>query len=430
MSVSYIPKNVFAVCTFQTDAEPRKFIDMRSEISVFYDKNQKRTLLTVADKNIDKEFPCKSPKNAMWSFLAFGAGLIVGALLISNPIGWIIAGVAAIAIGAYYATQISHKCSGALGKGNWKIVHQSVLFNKEYAITHNSMLICDAGGVLSPIFSEAIARKYGAAIASNNNTEIAFNGIASFFGGAGAVFAFSEAVGVWGVTKVGLWMGGTMIVVNGGTYVEKGIIRSTSSTDNQHYQNMNEADQNDIIPGYVKDPLGGTPGDLGSPDILEIDGKTGWFAKDPEGKMIVFFNGKQYVKDIKGNYTELKQGTQLANDLKKVEGVNPREMYKNPDAKRIVQNIREGKYSESLVKSSMDGNLVVRPRDLNKVLPDIRTVKIQNMKNLGKLGIKGGGLVAFLFPFIATWFSEQSRIELANAMAEDMKEGGINVVSG
>ena len=132
---------------------------------------------------------------------------------------------------------------------------------------------------------------------------------------------------------------------------------------------MNEADSNEIVPGFIKDPKGATPGDLGSPDIIEIDGKTGWFAKDPDGKLIVFFNGKQYIKDIKGNYTELKQGSQLAGDLKKIENVDPREMYKNAEAKQIVENIRQGKYSESLVKSSIDGNNVVRPRDLIKVLP-------------------------------------------------------------
>lgn len=429
MSASYIPKNVYAVCTFQTDGVPRKFIDTRSEISVFYSKGS-RTLLTIDDKNIDKEFPCKSPKNAMWSFLAFGAGLIVGALLLSNPIGWVIAaGIGVMAIGLYHATQISHKCSGSLGKGNWKIEHQTVRFNKKNAITQNSMLICDAGGILSPIFSQSVAEKYAEKIDALNNKEIWTNGIASFFGGAGAVLAFGEAAGAWGVTKVALWMGGTMAAVTVGSYAEKEIIRSTALDDNEHYQNMNNVDQNELLPGYVKDPTGSTPGDLGSPDILELDGKTGWFAKEPEGKLIVFFNGKQYVKDIKGNYTELKQGSQLANDLKKIENVDPREMYKNTDAQQIVKDIRQGKYSDNLVKSSIDGNQVVRPRDLNKVLPDISTVKLQNIKNLGKLTVKGGGLIAFVFPFVATWFSEQARMELANAMAEDMNNG-INVVSG
>jgi hypothetical protein len=34
MSASYIPKNVYAICTFQTDAEPRKLIPTRATITV------------------------------------------------------------------------------------------------------------------------------------------------------------------------------------------------------------------------------------------------------------------------------------------------------------------------------------------------------------------------------------------------------------
>ncbi|MBO9619251.1 MAG: hypothetical protein J7539_09475 [Niabella sp.] len=107
MAVSYIPKDVYAICTFQTDGAPRKFVPTRSEISVIYSKD--RPLLTIDDRNIDKQFPCKSPKNAMWSFLAFGAGLIVGAaLLATGPVGWLIVGAVAatsIGLGVYHATQ-------------------------------------------------------------------------------------------------------------------------------------------------------------------------------------------------------------------------------------------------------------------------------------------------------------------------------------
>jgi hypothetical protein len=431
MSVSYIPKNVNTLCTFQKDSPPRKLVDDRAHISVFFNKNQQRTLLTMADRNINAEFPCKSPTNAMWSFLAFGAGLIVGAVLVlSGPVGWavIAVGVAAMAVGAYQATKIKHKCTPGLHEGSWKFEHPRVKFDKEYAITHNSMLLCNVGGVLSPIFNLSIPNKYAGKINSHNNWEIGYNAVASFFGGAGAVIAFSEAAGVMAYAKLTLWMGGTMAAVNVGTYAEKGVIRSTAISDNQHYQDMNAADSNDIVPGYVKDPTGSTPGDLGSQDILEVDGKTGWFARDPDGKMIVVFNGKQYVKDIKGNYRELRQGSELAKDLQTIKDVKPREMHSNEDARRITRNIREGKYSDNLIKASKDGNEVVRPRNLNKILPDLKTVKIQNWKNLGKLGVKGGGFIAFLFPFAATWLSEKSRMELASAMADDMGNG-ISIVA-
>ncbi len=125
MGTSYIPKDVYTICTFQQDVEPRQLIPTRSSITVFYGADSTRPLLTVEDRNINREFPCKSPKNAMWSFLCFGAGLLAGIALLSNPIGWAVAlgtGIAALSIaaGVYEATQIKHKCSGSLGAGNGK----------------------------------------------------------------------------------------------------------------------------------------------------------------------------------------------------------------------------------------------------------------------------------------------------------------------
>ncbi len=60
-------------------------------------------------------------------------------------------GVGMLAMGAYKATKVDHMCSGSLENGSWKIDHQTVKFDKKNAITHNSMLLCDAGGILTPI---------------------------------------------------------------------------------------------------------------------------------------------------------------------------------------------------------------------------------------------------------------------------------------
>jgi len=434
MGASYIPENVYAICTFQTDAEPRKFLATRSEISVFYDKDKKHPLLTVADKNIDKQFPCKSPKNAMWSFLCFGAGLLVGLALLSNPVGWVVAticiatAVASIGYGIYKATQINHSCTGALSAGCWKIAHTKVRFNKEYAITQNSMLLCDAGGVLTPIFSYNIALTYGQNIVNNNNKEIGLNAIASFLGGVGMVLAGAEAfvAGSWpALGKVGLWIMGTTTVVNVGAYGETELIRNTSLEDNEHYQDMNEeVDKNslsDLIPD--KDF---TPGDLSSPDILELDEKGNLASKD--GSRPIFFNGKWYVQDWQKNLIEIKQGTALAEDLSALDGVDAREVWKTAEGKAIVENIRQGKYSADLVKTALDGNNVVRPRNLPNLAKELPEIKTQNIKNIGKLGVKGGSFIAFAFPFIATYFSENSRKELVTAMVEDANNG-INIIA-
>ncbi|SHF35306.1 hypothetical protein [Chryseobacterium sp. OV279] len=434
MSASYIPKDVYAICTFQTDSEPRQFIDTRSSPTVFYGQDMKRPLLTVADRNIrDKEFPCKNPKNAMWSFLCFGAGILVGLALLSNPVGWVIAigiGVAAISVaaGVYQSTKINHMCTGSLENGSWKIEHMTVRFDQKNAITQNSMLSCDAGGILTPIFSYAVAKKYAQQIDSNNSKEIGFNAFASFFGGAGlAIFAGEAfmAAGIGGLGKVALWMGGTMLAMNELTYQEREAIRNNSLEDNTHYQDMNEkVDENSRIPGYIKDPLNATPGDLASPDILELNEKGGLASRD--GKTPIFFNGKWYVQDWQKNLIEIKQGTVLARDLSALDGVNSREVWKTPEGKAIVENIRNGKYSESLVQTAKDGLGRVRPRNLPNLARNLPALKLQNIKNIGKLGVKGGGFIGFFFPFIATGFSEDSRKALANAMAEDAGNG-INV---
>lgn len=433
MSASYIPKDVYAVCTFQTDSEPRQLIPTRETITVFYGSDTTRPLLTVEDRNINKEFPCKSPKNAMWGFLCFGAGLIVGALLVlSGPVGW-----AALAVGVgvlacagaavYHATKINHLCTESLGKGNWKIEHEKVTFDRSKAITQNSILVCDTGGLLSPIFSYAVAKKYAQQIDSNNGKEIFLNAAASFFGGAGIIITAAEM----GIAKTLLWMGVTMGVMNELSYWEREGIRNSSLEDNSHYQDMNkEADENSRIPGYLNDVpesvTGITPSDLASPDILELNEKGGLASRD--GKTPVFFNGKWYVQDWQKNLIEIKQGTALSKALTALEGIDSREVWKTPEGKAIVENIRNGKYSESLVATAKDGLGRVRPRNLPNLARELPAIKMQNIKNIGKLGVKGGGFVGFFFPFIAICFSEDSRKILALAMAEDFGKG-INVVA-
>lgn len=420
MGASYIPKDVYAICTFQTDAEPRQFIPTRGTITVFYGTDMSKPLLTIDDRNINKEFPCKSPKNAMWSFLCFGAGLIVGAaLVLSGPVGWavIAIGVGSIAYGAYQATKIDHMCTGSLEKGTWKIEHQTVKFDKAKAITQNSMLVCDAGGILSPIFSYAIAKKAAEQISSNNNTEIGFNAVASFFGGAGLVVSAVEI----GIAKTLLWMGGAMAFMHVGTTAEKEIIRNTSLPNNEHYQNMNEeTDPNSLIPGYINDPTNSTPGDLGSPDVLNI-GKEGLSSP-------YFVNPYWYIRDIKGNVAQIQQGSQLSKDLSALDGVNSREVWNTPEGKQIVENIRAGKYPNSMIAVSKDGTGTVRPRNLPALAKELPNIKMQNIKNIGTAGIKGGGFIAFVFPFITTYFSEESRKILANAMAADAGNG-INIIA-
>ena len=53
MSISYIPEETYAVCTYQIGASPQKFIASRDKISVFH---KGKPLLTKEDKNLDVQY--------------------------------------------------------------------------------------------------------------------------------------------------------------------------------------------------------------------------------------------------------------------------------------------------------------------------------------------------------------------------------------
>ena len=112
-----------------------------------------------------------------------------------------------------------------------------------------------------------------------------------------------------------------------------------------------------------------------------------------------------------------------------LEGVDSREVWKTSEGKAIVENIRNGKYSESLVcHSKRRLRKSTSPKLTEFSQKELPSIKMQNIKNIGKLGVKGGGFIGFFFPFIATYFSEDSRRILANAMVEDAGNG-IHVIT-
>ncbi|WP_435523817.1 hypothetical protein [Chryseobacterium indoltheticum] len=91
------------------------------------------------------------------SLLAFGAGLIVGALLLSNPVGWVILGAAVVVAGAVMTIKaITHKCTDPLNCGQWFLAHNSVKINGASAITRSSILKCGNSGVLTPFLMKLL----------------------------------------------------------------------------------------------------------------------------------------------------------------------------------------------------------------------------------------------------------------------------------
>ena len=409
MSKSFIPNMVNTVCTFQTSSGPSMLIITRSKVTTIYDKSgNARPLMTIEDRNVQVQFTCKAEKHSFFSFVALGAGLILGAaLILSGPIGWAVmaAGAIAIGIGIYHATQMKNKCTPGLSAGDWHIGHPTVKIDGASAITQKSILKCEKGGMLTPIFDLATAQKIAGEISSNNNKEVYLDAAVSFFAGLGSVYGFTEL----GFLKMAAWMVGGTAAVVGGTYGERAVIRNNSMKDNESYKSVNETDENELIPEFVKHPqntLPDDPANLG--DLLTYS---------PSG----------YVTGIKDNYNNYQLSKSLSGDLESLKGVNQRDLWKNPKAIEIVSNIRDGKYPDSMIKGSVDGNKVVRPRDLGKMVEDVQEVKTESVNEAISGSVKTGSFIVFFFPFIATYFSEDSRKELAKAMEDPGK--GISVMA-
>lgn len=425
MSVSFIPNEINTVCTFQVSSSPSKLILTRSTIKIIHNpENKDQPLLTIEDKNVKVEFSCKNPANNFWSFLALGAGLLVGLLLLSNPAGWIVlacvAGAAVcVGISVYNATQISHKCTKSLKAGSWFYSHDSVFFDKFNAITHDSILKCEQGGMLSPIFDINIANKYASEICSSNRTEIAINAAISFIAGAGIPILLSgfgaaamENALTGALLKSGGFVVGGTAVVQGGTYLERELIRSNTNKDNEYYQNMNrDVDKNSIIPGFSTSPQN----ELDPSDLSNLDD-------------LIIVNPQNIVIGIRDNYKNVKLSNQLLSDLKQLIGVDARKIYQTEMGIKITNDLRNGVYPESIVKTVTDGNNVIRPRDLPNSTKSAKALRIENIKGIGRSTLNVASLIAFFFPFIGTYFSEKARQALAKAMEEDEKNG-INIVA-
>jgi len=392
MSYSYVPDGTFAVCTFQMDATPRKFIAQRPTISVFHGE----PLLNIDDKNIDVQFPCRNPANLFATLLAFGLGMLaVGALVLSGPIGWVAIGVGAACIigSAYVATQISHKCTGALGGGNWIMPHSTVNINGSKAVTHLSMLQCGNGGILKAFFSYSIACSAAEQISDNNKIEVMTNAIISFAAGVAIPLAFKGGF-AWGIA-------GKLVVTNivgtgimwGLTYGQREYMRSDDDLeDNPVYQTMNEDDNSFINP--INDPS--DPSDMG--DLYD------------------------FLKQYKGSAGD----RNTANILRQIEGMNRQQLNRSDVAKTFLRELNEGKHPQLREAMTRFNQRRMNPTMVREA--SARNAQILKGK-LASMGRKAGTGILFFLPMVSTFFSENARKEFAIAAMNDISNGGTNVVA-
>jgi len=407
MSISYIPKGTFAVCTNQLNATPREFITSRGEVSVFHNGNP---LLTVEDRNLKSNFTCKSPVNLGASFLAFGAGLIAAALLFSTPLGW---GIFFFALGLGITfLQITHSCTSPMQSGNgWILPHSNVKFNGYEAITQLSMLSCNNGGVLKPFFSYSLACKASVGIRNNNYTEIGINVIVSFFTG----LLLPEALSTKGVFKVlrtnAIGLGVTWSI----QYAQRGYMRRDEElSDNLVYQNMNKSvDKNVFFPD--KNPISDYSKFPNPSDLNDIASLESFKDAVKQGKITSNNSYAQGQLNKFSNYTtnQLKNSTEFQKFLSEI------------DKNTYGKDLRKSMFSDFRDSSR-------RNNKLKSTTKAVRNAIAQNQIDIkrsfyGMLRKAGEGSLFFL-PFVSTYFSENMRKYFAKEAFKDMNNG-INVVS-
>lgn len=395
MSVSYIPQEIYAVCTNQMSATPQKLIASRDKITVFHDG---KPLLTKKDKNLEVQFSCKSPINTFATFLAFGIGL---ALALAVPIGFVVAGAI---IGLIVSSIIikNHQCTSPMKIGSWILPHSNVKFNGYEAITQMSMLSCNNGGVLKPFFSYSLACKASVEIRNNNYTEIGINVVVSFFLGLLLPKALTKAF----KTESGIlnFLGTNLIGIGvtwGIQYAQKEYMRRDEElSDNIVYQNMNEIEDETNVDD---------PSDLN--DIASLE------------------SFKDAVKQ--GKITS--NNAYAQGQLNKFSNYTTNQLKNSAEFKNFLNEIDKNTYGEKLRESML--NKVRKLFGPNKLKPTSEAVKkgiAQNQIDIKRsfYGMlkKGGEGSLFFLPFVSTYFSENMRKYFAKEAFKDMNNG-INVVS-
>ncbi|XUA17340.1 hypothetical protein ACQVA2_11640 [Citrobacter sp. OP27] len=222
MAQSFVRQGVNIICSNMTVSSPRK-------LGLHPDKVLVKTagitintvvpapLLNILDKKLDDCFKCKMPKKVWGGLASFFAGVAIVAIVIvvvvtapvSGPIVAAIAGVAtvtsAIVVGSaaavggiastiYAVYKLSHECDRVFD-AQWVDFHNTVLFEKQYALLNHSFLKCPVGGKLNIIISDPLASQAARLLSSANNKEVWLQWTSKFITGVLA-FGFGNPIGV------------------------------------------------------------------------------------------------------------------------------------------------------------------------------------------------------------------------------------------
>lgn len=414
MSKAYIPQNTWVSCTFQQNPGPQQLIatqDERKVHSVLFQKNKDRIFLTVTDKNTNSKFICKKPMN-IW--MALG-GIVVGLILASNPIGWVVIGVCALVIVASVAIAvITHDCTGPLKIGKWVNEKSDVNFDKHFAITEQSLLLCDSGGILQPIISYDIAVQTSKAIAYENIKETAVVTVSAiatgFLMGKGGGFLksigsiFTKSGALFTVGGIGTTYAMTM-------YQSKYMRGNEEYQGNEIYQRMNRAEKidysnpkeatNETEKTAISTALSGAP-----PSVKDLGNIVQLYKT---GKIIIEDKAlrAQFEQLSKMNKVQLRNSPKARALIKSIQ-------LKRPD---VFNEIKRSPNSKPIrLKAKMRDNAISH---LNKEIKSNRW----SPNNENSLLTKGTSIALFFTPLISGYFSEKARLQLALNAVQDNTSG-------
>ena len=410
MSKVYIPKDTYAVCTYQQNSDPKRFIATRAKVSVFY---KKKALLTIEDRNIDEKFFCKKPMNLS----GMVTGLLVGVLLVSNPLGWIVTGALCVGILVAGATIsiVTHSCTYKLQAGKWINYKEGVKFNGHNAITNCSMLMCENGGILQPIISYDVAKYAAESVAWQNRIEtgvITAGAIASgFFLGKGggfsnALLSFRNAFFFKQIFFTVGGMGATYAMTNYQSYVMR---RNEKYSDNEIYQRMNEAEKKNYsdIKVIGKETYDATESTVlsGAPPNI----------KDLAGVVQLYRTGQLIIQDAT-----------LQAQFEKLATMNRQQLNTSELAQNIWKEVQNNPKYESVYNVAKRNSTY----NQNRVTPTMRNNAISHLddninnnkwslNNPNSLLNKGASIVLFFVPLVSGYFSENARRKLADTARQD-----------